>query len=88
MLSDSLDEASSFQRGLVVVFFDCLGAIRRVDSLPGARVPTSWKHFDVLKILWSTAVTSHLTWRTGTSRPIRTTAYSLQTYHVKPSSTA
>ena len=35
--------------GLVAVFSDCLGAIRRVATLPEARVPTSWKHADVLK---------------------------------------
>ena len=35
--------------GLVAVFSDCLGAIRRVATLPEAGVPTSWNHADVLK---------------------------------------
>ena len=36
-------------RGLVAVFSDCLGAVRRVADLPEARIPNSWKHGDILK---------------------------------------
>ena len=36
-------------KGLVTVFSDCLGAIRRVADLPEARIPNGWKHADILK---------------------------------------
>ena len=36
-------------RGLAAVYSDCLGAINRVADLPESRIPTGWKHADILK---------------------------------------
>ena len=37
------------QRGLAVIYSDCLGALGRVANLPPHRIPTKCRHSDILK---------------------------------------
>ncbi len=38
-------------KGSVHIFSDCLSALDKINSLVSARIPTSWAHLDILKII-------------------------------------
>lgn len=61
LLLQSINLSRPELSGTVKIYSDCIGALRTIQNLPASRIPPTWSHSDILKVIATNC--SHLSFQ-------------------------